>query len=63
MNQETEPTMPVGESQNEHLHLLCNTGQRGSIKNILPELQKGGICVEWTRFSLKEMCLFEKNMG
>jgi len=35
---------------------LYSFGRSGKIANILPESSRTGICVEWTRFSLKQLC-------
>ena len=35
---------------------LYTFGQKGQISNILPNSTSTSICVEWTRFSLKQLC-------
>ena len=37
---------------------LYTFGQRGQIANILPDSSTTGICIEWTQFSLKQLCSF-----
>jgi len=35
---------------------LYTFGRSRKITNILPDSSSTGICVEWTRFSLKQLC-------
>ena len=40
-------------SEKPNLHTF---GRRGQISNILPDSSSTGICIEWTQFSLKQLC-------
>ena len=59
MDRQSVVTMNVGHQLGENKPLLCNTGKRGSINSVLPQLQHCSFCVEWTQFSLKQMCSIE----
>src|SRR5687767_8639585 len=58
-HQPSEVATNVGHQPGENKPLLCNTGRRGSINSVLPQLQHCSFYVEWTQFSLKQMCSIE----